>query len=99
MASFHHEGMELDAPAGTAGRLPHDIQQDESGAPTKQDDWDDKVPTAGPKSQENPMLDESEMERFVREGMEAWDLYDKRSKEKNRSTKELTWMVLSLIHI
>ena len=46
MASFHHEGMELDAPAGTAGRLPRDIQQDESGAPTKLDEWDDKVPTA-----------------------------------------------------
>ena len=88
MASFHHEGMELDAPAGTAGRLPHDIQQDESGAPTKLDEWDDNVPTAGPKGEENPMLDESEMERFVREGMEAWDLYDKRSKEKNSMYEE-----------
>ena len=34
------------------------------------------------------MLDESEMERFVREGMEAWDLYDKRTKEKNNMYEE-----------
>ena len=34
------------------------------------------------------MLDESEMERFVREGMEAWDLYDKRTKDKNNMYEE-----------
>ena len=87
MASFHHEGMEVDAPeppVGSAGRLAHDIQLDESGAPVPRA-FDDAVPTSGPKSEENPALNEPEMERFVREGIEAWDLYDKRAKEKDQT--------------
>lgn len=69
---FGRDDVEVDR---TAPRVD-DVETDESGAPVP-DDRILEAPIKGPNAVENPLLDEDEMARFVREGLEAWDKYDK----------------------